>query len=57
MGGMESTPILMETTLPAHRIETNMASNVVESPMGSGAERCKGLVYQVAAEECGYHNA
>ena len=31
IGGMESTPILMETTLPAHT-----ARSVVNSPMGSG---------------------
>ena len=56
IGGMESTPILMDTTLPAHRIETKTARSVVDSPMGSGAERCKGLVYQAATDACGIPN-
>ena len=44
IGGTESTPILIDTTLPAHRMETTRARMALDSPMGSGAGRCKGLV-------------
>lgn len=39
MGGTESTPILMETTLPAQRTETMKARRALEVPIGSGTLR------------------